>query len=103
MRIFSVAKDFSRVPAGRYETDSNYSGEKFRACLVNELAKLTSCERLTVLMDGTFGYGSSFLEEAFEGLVKKCGFTAKDLHDKMVIESSDASLLMEIWDYIAKA
>jgi len=91
----SVARDFSRFPAGRYLTDGKHSGERFRAML---LPKLHSGP-VRVLLDGTLGYGSSFLEEAFGGLVRE-GFTVAQLHERLTLASSDASLVTEIWSYI---
>jgi hypothetical protein len=99
MGKLSVAKDFSKFPAGRHESDGPYSGEVFRRLLVEELRK----GPVTVLLDDTFGYGSSFLEEAFGGLVRACGFTAVDLHKNMTIETSDPSLSKEVWSYVDDA
>lgn len=93
----SVARDFSRFPAGRCEADGPYSGEAFRLRLVQELEK----GPVTVLLDGTMGYGSSFLEVAFGGLVPQ--FTAASLHEKMELQSEDPSLVKEIWSYINSA
>lgn len=96
----SIARDFSRFPAGRYQTDGPYSGEHFRKVLVERLRERGA---VTVLLDGTMGYGSSFLEEAFGGLVRKENFSASELHRALKIESTDPSLTREIWSYIDKA
>jgi hypothetical protein len=97
----SVAADFSRFPAGRYRSDGPAPGEAFRDDhLVPALKKNA---RVVVLLDGTLGYGSSFLEEAFGGLVRRCNFSAKDLHQRLVLESRDRTLIAEIWQYIDTA
>lgn len=92
----SVAKDFSKFPAGRYESDGPHSAVAFRALLVKALSN----GPVRVQLDGTMGFGSSFLEEAFGGLVCTCGFKAAELRDNLTFESSDPSLPLEIWSYI---
>jgi hypothetical protein len=98
----TIAADFSRYPAGRFKADGPYSGERFRQeYLVPSLAKL---DKVTVILDGTLGYGSSFLEEAFGGLVREEGFTATELKKKLVIVSKDdATFETEVWTYIEDA
>src|SRR5690349_17177962 len=65
--------DFARSPGGRFVSDGPFSGEWFRdSILAPELGKaIATNDRLEVVLDGTSGYGSSFLEEAFGGLVRK--------------------------------
>ena len=65
------ARDFSRTPGGRYESDGSHSAEEFRrVCLEPALAREGT---VTVDLDGAVGFASSFLEEAFGGLVRKHG------------------------------
>jgi hypothetical protein len=65
--------DFTKSPGGRYVADGPYSGEWFRnEVLVPALRDASDRHEVTVVeLDGTSGYGSSFLEEAFGGLVRK--------------------------------
>ena len=93
----NVAKDFSEFPAGRFRTDGPYSGERFRDDVL--APALRRAERIVVALDGTMGYGSSFLEEAFGGLLR-IGFNRSELKSKLSIECSDRSHEAEIWDYI---
>ena len=53
-------------------------------------------------LDGTRGYGSSFLEEAFGGLVRS-GIDKKLIQSKLIIHAKNSSLRTEILDYIEKA
>jgi STAS-like domain of unknown function (DUF4325) len=99
MSKLNIARDFSKFPAGRYTTDGPFPGETFRLLLVDALGR----GPVTVVFDDTFGYGSSFLEEAFGGLVRLCGFSASDLHSRMTIETGDPSLSEEVWSYIDSA
>lgn len=100
-----VREDFSRFPAGRFRTDGPYSGQRFREDLLapritSALAKKT---HVRVVLDGTRGYGSSFLEEAFGGLVRDHEFSARDLVQSLKLDTSDDSLRAEILDYIKAA
>ena len=71
----SIAKHFSRWPAGRFQSDGRFNGERFRQeHLVPALRRLGSSDRLQVVFDELEGAGSSFLEEAFGGLVRVEGF-----------------------------
>ena len=66
MKIISIANDFSPVPAGRSQKDGPNSGERFRGqLLLPSLNSGATCVKLDAE-----GYGSSFLEEAFGGLVR---------------------------------
>ena len=64
----NVANDFTKYPSGRYKKNGTTSGEEFRERLLEP--HLKAGEKLEISLDGTIGYGSSFLEEAFGGLKK---------------------------------
>ncbi len=101
MAVINVAKDFTRYPAGRYEKNGNTSGEAFRKrFLENPIAK---GETVTIELDGTIGYGSSFLEEAFGGLVRAVKVSSSDLASTLNLVSSDNVLIEEIRQYIDEA
>lgn len=103
MHKISIAKDFSDVPLGRFPSDSEVSGERFRE---EFLKPALTKGAATVNIDDTEGYGSSFLDEAFGGLVRKGYFTAADLHSKLTIENNDPEKKMYsvlIWKYIDEA
>lgn len=74
MNIINVGKDFSEVPAGRYVDDGPYNGETFREKFLKDVVLNSEKYSLPVkiiLDDDVEGYGSSFLNEAFGGLVRK--------------------------------
>lgn len=98
--VISVAKDFSPSPAGRYPEDGPYPGAVFRDKLL--IPALQSNDKVIVNLDGTSGYGSSFLEEAFGGLVRN-GFSKQVLSEKLVVESSRQSYASRVWNYIQLA
>ncbi|MFL9994324.1 STAS-like domain-containing protein [Paraburkholderia sediminicola] len=95
-----LAKQFSRYPAGRYLGDGPFSGELFRNRFLSPA--LRQKEHISIDLDGARGYGSSFLEEAFGGLVRE-GYSAQEIRDHVDLISSDISLLAEIWEYISDA
>lgn len=100
VKEISIARDFSPSPAGRFLTDGPFPGEKFRdECLMPAIAKN---DQVSVDLDGTDGYGSSFLEEAFGGLVRK-GFTLSELQRKLTVRSSRTSYKLRVWQYISEA
>jgi hypothetical protein len=97
-KVINIGRDFSRYPAGRYVSDGPYSGEAFRdRFLVPALRDSTG--KIVIEFDGARGYGSSFLEEAFGGLVRS-GVRASDLLSRFVFKSSDRSLIEEIQTYV---
>jgi hypothetical protein len=96
----SIARDFSPSPAGRFRADGPFPGEAFREDVL--LPKLQEADELVIDLDGTSGYGSSFLEEAFGGLVRR-GFTETTLKEKLHFTSSRPSYEVRIWNYINQA
>src|SRR5579872_5501179 len=91
MSTINIAKDFSRTPGGRFRSDGPYSGQLFRdRCLVPALeAAKRDHSRVVVVLDGTRGYLSSFLEEAFGGLVRECGYRREELDRLLEIQAID--------------
>jgi hypothetical protein len=98
--VINLASAFSPAPAGRNYDDGPFPGEKFREELL--IPALRSFDRVTVELDGTSGMGSSFLEEAFGGLVR-AGFTPEELRQRLHVESSRPSYKERIWIYIQGA
>lgn len=96
----SIARDFSPSPAGRFRADGPFPGEAFREDVL--LPKLKEVDELYIDLDGTSGYGSSFLEEAFGGLVRR-GFSEATLKGKLRFSSSRPSYEVRIWNYIHQA
>lgn len=98
----NIAKDFSRYPYGRSRQYSHTSGERFREEIL--LPALREFEEITIELDGVEGYGSSFLDEAFAGLVRVSKIdkvvVLKKLH---FVSCEDPSLEEEIKDYIKGA
>jgi len=100
-QTINIARDFSKYPAGRFLSDGPYPGALCRDKLL--IPALRANDTVTVELDGTLGYGSSFLEEAFGGMVRERGFTTEELERKLRLITSDSSLSDEIWQYVKEA
>jgi len=99
--VINIARDFGRYPAGRFLSDGPYSGQAFREKLLVPALR-SGNEVVYVELDGARGLASSFLEEAFGGLVRKEGFDPSILLDRLHLHSTDRSLVEEIRDYISR-
>jgi hypothetical protein len=96
-----IARDYSDTPAGRYLADGNYSGERFREELL--YPALQEYDRVEVNLDEALGYGSSFLEEAFGGLIREKNMQVDEIRDKLHIVSSRVLYKNRIWKYLEDA
>jgi STAS-like domain of unknown function (DUF4325) len=101
IKTISIASDFSRSPAGRYRTDGPYSGEEFRESVL--WPALQSNDSVAVDFTGVRGFGSSFLEEAFGGLVRARGMTLEQVRSRVQIKSPLQIYERRVWKYVADA
>ncbi|MBR9858467.1 MAG: STAS-like domain-containing protein [Gammaproteobacteria bacterium] len=100
-KVINIAQDFSDMPLGRDDLDGPYNGKKFRESLLKNA--LHQYQKVVVEMDGTLGYGSSFLDEAFGGLVREDDYTAEQLRCKLVVKHKRNSTVDRVWKYIDEA
>jgi hypothetical protein len=100
-----VAEDFYRRPAGRYRNQGTYTGEAFREdLLLPSFSKLAQDEKLIVDFTGVSMTGSSFLEEAFGGLIRNHNFNYNTLKNILVLNFPRRPSLEEtVWKYIQDA
>ena len=77
----NIAKDFSPVPIGRYRSDGDKSGEAFRDDVLYPKIRtaLDKKDMLEVDFTDMYGLSSSFLEEAFGGLVRNHGLNSDEV------------------------
>lgn len=95
--MISIAENFSESPAARYRHEGPNSGERFREdYLIPALRKGVAVK---VNLDGVVGYGSSFLEESFGGLIR-AGYALTDLQERLTIESRLETYKKRVWRYI---
>lgn len=103
LQTIRVAEDFSPYPGGRFKELSNASGEEFREKFL--IPALKAKRHLKIELDGTSGYPSSFLEEAFGGLIR-LGYD-KDLINELITLDSESkkfdTYVLLVKNYIEKA
>ena len=89
--VINIAKDFTKSPGGRYMKDGSFSGELFREkFLVPKIRDaITQSNHVIIELDGTFGYASSFLDEAFGGLVREGYFDQKTLSKNLSFRATE--------------
>ena len=105
MLTIDIARDFSETPAGRTEDDGPDSGERFRdKFLIPNLEKATRRNPLIVSIDGLEGYASSFLEEAFGGVIRKTNHTYAGLREVLKIKAEPENHIYRniIWRHIER-
>ena len=90
-----IAKDFSANPGPRSRDEGEFSGEQFReeVLLPKVRQALLGGENLEIDLDGTAGYGTSFLEEAFGGLIRDKVLTYDDAKKRLTFISVEEDYL----------
>lgn len=106
MITISIAKDFSRIPGARFPEEGDYSGQEFRNNVLLPKLKhaISAHEKLKVILDGTAGLGTSFLEESFGGLIRIDNISYSDIMNTIVlISDEDEDYIEEINQYLSEA
>lgn len=102
-QVINIAKDYTTTPGGRYRAKGPFSGEDFRESILipkfQEACK--KGETLTVNFDGGFGYSTSFLEEAFGGLVRR--LRDSRVQNIILISQDEPSVILKVTAYIQEA
>jgi len=105
----NVVKEYTDKPGARYESQGSNSGEKFRDEILYPkfIEAIEKDETLTVNLDGGYGYGSSFLEETFGGLVRRLkkenNENYKRVNEIVIISNDNKSWIEKIQGYIKEA
>jgi len=102
MAIEIKVSDFSKTPGARYYTDGQFSGEEFYDKVLCDAfgRALEADETLIVDLDGTEGYATSFLDEAFRRLGEKFSPQTVLSHLK-IISNEEPDWEQEIKSYIS--
>ncbi len=104
MEKINIAIDYSPSTGGRTEDEGPFSGEVFRETVL--LPKYVLClendDVLEVDFDGCYGIGTSFLEEAFGGLVREHGYRGVWQRIKLVA-TEDLTIQQNVRKYIKEA
>jgi hypothetical protein len=101
--IIKISEDFSKITGPRLIDEGEFSGEAFynEVLLPKYQEAIEKKIKLVIDLDGTYGYGTSFLEESFGGLVRS-GF--KDVLQNIEIVSDEEDYLIDdIKKYIKEA
>jgi len=99
-----IAEVFSISPGSRHPDEGDYSGQEFREKILIPMFRkcLNAKQFLTIDLDGTLGYGTSFLEEVFGGLARE--FTVDEvLNHIKIISNEEDYLIDDIKEYIKDA
>ncbi len=101
---YSIAKEYSREPGPRYTWQGTFSGEHFRETVLLTLFDgiVDNDALLTIDLDRTAGFGPSFLEEAFGGLVRLRGYDKVRRHLGFV-SREEPHLIGEVNEYMTDA
>jgi len=75
MITINISKDFTTEPGARNYADGDFSGEEFFDKLLRPKFReaIQKKEKLKIILDGTEGFASSFLNEAFIRLGSEFG------------------------------
>jgi hypothetical protein len=101
----NIAKQFSETPGPRYCEEGEFSGEQFRNELLEPaFAKVRDSTNGKVIVDfdGTAGYATSFLEEAFGGLARIYEPSEVIKYIELVC-TEEPGLVEEVGNYIKNA
>lgn len=104
--ILKIATDFTTSPGPRHESEGKFSGEQFRKerLLPKFREAQAKNDLLTIDLDGTAGYGTSFLEESFGGLIREDNLPLATLNAILrFVSTEEPELLSEIEEYMRDA
>lgn len=84
--------EFSRFPSGRDADDGDFNGEKYREKILRPAVEKAIEENLKIVvsLEGVLNFGSSFLEEAFGGLVRKKIIKKDKLTSILIVTPNEA-------------
>jgi hypothetical protein len=103
---FKIAKEFSQTPGPRYIHEGPNSGELLRTTKFFKLfsdAIKKDC-MVVVDLDGPAGYGTSFLEEIFGGLIREHHLDYHEIISHLTIISKEEPYLKDdIFHYLKEA
>lgn len=102
----NIPKDFSRCPGARYPSEGDFSGKEFRENYLSPKVReaIEHNVHLIVVLDGSAGYSTSFIEESFGGLVREGKYSLDILEKTLIIVSNeDPSYISDIKLYMKNA
>lgn len=103
---FKISKDYVPTPGPRYIKEGKWSGEKLRGELILPIFEkaIKNDQKIFIDLDGTSGYGTSFLEEVFGGLIRINKLKYDDIIKVLELKSEEEPYLIEdIYEYLEDA
>ena len=99
-----ISTDFSQTPGARYYEDGDFSGQEFYDKKLRFAFEKALHENaiLRIDLDGTEGYATSFLDEAFLRLAQEFGKT-KAWNNIEIISKEEPDWIDEVKSYIFDA
>ncbi len=89
-------KVFTRKPGPRKIGEGDNSGELFRAKLYPMvLDAIAQNKKIVIDLDGVLGYGTSFLEEMFGGLIRENKISYNEIKNRLTFISKEEPYLVE--------
>lgn len=96
-----IATDFSKTPGARYYSDGKKSGEEFFDTILDKKFAEAMLEKVKLIvdLDGTDGFATSFLDEAFRRLSYK--YSPREVEERIeFISNEEPDWIEEIKHYI---
>jgi STAS-like domain of unknown function (DUF4325) len=102
--LLKISEDFSPTPGARVYADGDDSGQEFYEKKLRQafIEAMADHEILVVDLDGTEGYATSFLDEAFVRLAREFG-KEKVLANLEIISFEEPDWIDEVKSYISEA
>ena len=103
---FKIATDFSPTPGPRYKHEGANSGELLRTTKFFQFFDdaIKGKKQIIVDLDGTAGYGTSFLEEIFGGLIREHHLDYNEIIKRLTIKTDEEPYLKDdIFQYLKDA
>ena len=93
----NLAEQFSKYPGPRYIVEGDNSGELFRInFLFPAISEAVKHDQKIILnLDGTKGYGTSFIEEIFGGLIRENNIPLSEIKKRIEIVAVEEDYLIE--------
>ena len=105
MAFLKISKDFTLYSGARYYSDGDFSGQEFYDnCLKAAFEKsISKNEILTIDLDDTAGYASSFLSESFGLLAENFGIQLVQKNIEIISKEEPDWKDKVLTDYIPNA
>jgi hypothetical protein len=99
-----ISEEFSKTPGPRFRKEGAFSGQEFlEDILIKKFDEAIESKKiLEIDLDGTYGYGTSFLEQVFGGLARKYSIDIATDYLKFISEE-EPYLIDDIKEYMKVA